>query len=65
MAFVEVALTLCCGGVAFGATRGDWWAALPAVIACLLFMAMSPRNEKPKETRKPTSPKETPKPTAA
>jgi ABC-2 type transport system permease protein len=46
MAFVEVALTLCFGGVAFGAIRGDWWAALPAVIACLLFIAMSPRRER-------------------
>jgi hypothetical protein len=46
MAFVEVALTRCFGGGAFGTIRGDWWAAPPAVIACLLFIAMSPRRER-------------------
>ena len=33
MAFVEVALTICFGGVAFWAIRSDWWAVAPAVVA--------------------------------
>lgn len=53
MAFVEVALTLCFGGVAYWAIRGNWWAVGPALIACALFMAMSPRRErKPREEGK-------------
>lgn len=44
MAFVEVALTICFGGVAFWAIRGDWWAVAPAVVASALFLAMAPRK---------------------
>lgn len=45
MAFVELALTLCFGAVAFGAIHGDRWALAPALVACALFAAMAPRRK--------------------
>lgn len=46
MALVEIALTLCFGALAYWAIRGDWWAVAPALIACALFLSMSPRRER-------------------
>lgn len=44
MSFIEVALTICFGGICYFAIRGDVWALAPAAAAAALFIAIAPRR---------------------